>query len=125
MTIMAKNGNKKLLSSGIFNIEIDSDPSIEFDVYGLKVTLTIDLLSHDDEKKSTVNLDAGDDYVTIRHSLKQNSDDTLQNAGMIRPLDFATTANGKDIFISWYVIIKTTVDKVRIATISYSFYEAL
>lgn len=125
MEITVRNGNKKLISSGIINIEVDTDPSIEFDVYGLPLTLTIKILSHDDEKNSSVAFDSSEDSVSITHFLKQNSEKNVRNAGMLTPTDFAITAEGKDIFISWYVIIENTVDNTRIARVSYSFYEAV
>jgi hypothetical protein len=123
MSITARNGKKKLLSSGMMNIEIDSDPVIEFDVDGLNVTLEVKILPSDSKDETNVTIDAEDDYVSIKHYLKTKMDNTLPSGGMLRPIDFATRGKGEDLYITWYASIKTTVDNVRIAQISYSFYE--
>ena len=123
MSITVRNGKKKLLSSGMINIEIDSDPAIEFDVEGLKVTLEFVILPSDSKDDTNVTIDVEEDFVSIKHFLKNKVDNTLPSNGMLRPIDFATRGKGEDLYISWYVYIKTTVDNVRIGQVSYSFYE--
>lgn len=123
MAITVKNGNKKLISSGIINIEVDSKPVIEFDVDGLKVTLEVILLPSDSKDDTTVTIDNVDDFVQIKHFIKAKIDNTIPSSGMLRPIDFATRADDEDIYISWNVVVKSTVDNVRIAMVSYSFYD--
>ncbi len=123
MAITVKNGNKKLISSGIINIEVDSSPVIEFEVDGLKVTLELILLTSDSKDDTNVTIDNGEDFVAIKHFIKAKIDKTIPSSGMLRPIDFATRSDGDDIYLSWHVAIKNTVDNVRIALVSYSFYD--
>lgn len=123
MAITSKTNKKTLICSDTINLVFNDDPSIEFDIEGLKARLNFKAIPSNSNDKTQITIDTDDGVINIYHSMKIQNDNKNSDSGMLIPFALASRKNGDKIFITWSARAKFTMEGETVLQVTYSFYE--